>query len=318
MQFSSGVSRKRRREDSGPNDSGVNTKNSLSKEPDETRASNGSRSQSFSRERSGCVLSFRLEAWKEDDPRHEKAHGEATSGDNPKQTYDKEHNSEPAKEKTKEKNNKEFAWMDSEDDESGGERASGSSEAPHSKNRGDDSEKQGASDPQESIPASEIQSFGQMLKMAPEFQAKLRTMPMLELAAVCQAASRVKFYDSDFFESVTAAAKRHLSGKGRQKQKPADVVDILDGLAGINACDKPLFELLVQALEDSPQDQIDASLRKRILKAVTAAGHKSEIQWLKDLATKEAEERYSRACTASATAWQRRDENNKHRTFWWT
>merc|ERR1712113_218486 len=102
--------------------------------------------------------------------------------------------------------------MDSEDDESGGERSSGSSEAPHSQKRGDDSGNRGASDPQESIPASEIQSFGQMLKMAPKFQAKLRTMPMLELAAVCQAASRVKFYDSDFFESVAAAAKRHLSG----------------------------------------------------------------------------------------------------------
>eukprot|EP00930_Biecheleria_cincta_P050650 TRINITY_DN35835_c0_g1_i1.p1 TRINITY_DN35835_c0_g1~~TRINITY_DN35835_c0_g1_i1.p1 ORF type:complete len:319 (-),score=53.18 TRINITY_DN35835_c0_g1_i1:84-1040(-) len=318
MQFSSGVGRKRRREDSGTNDSGGNTNNSLSKGPDETRTSNASRSQSFSRESSGCVLSFRLEAWEEDDPRNnEKAHGEATPRDKPMQTHDKKLNLAD-KGKTRRTSNKEFAWMDSEDDESGGERASGSAEAPHSPKRGDDSEKRGASDPDESIPASEIQSFGQMIKMAPKFQSKLKTMQMPELAAVCQAAARVKFYDSGFFESVTAAAKRHLSGKGRQKQKPADIVDILDGLAGINACDKPLFELMVQALEDCPQDQIDASLRKRILKAVTASGHKSEHEWLKSLATKEAEERYSRACDASATAWQKRDENNKHRTFWWT
>lgn len=316
MQFSSSVKRKRQREDSGPNDSGGNAKVGHGKDKDETLARNGSHSQSSSRQSAGRVLRFQLEAWDEDKPRKEKEQDEATIQEKHKQKCEKEHNSDSAKEKKKQKTDKEFAWMDSDDDESGGEKASGSAESPRSPKRRDTSETRDASSQQESIPASEIQSFGQMLKMAPRFQAKLRTMQMPELAAVCQAAARVKFYDSGFFESVTAAAKRHLSGKG--KQKPADIVDILDGLAGINACDKALFELMVQALENCPEREIDAMLRKRLLKAVTAAGHKSEHQLLKSLAKQEAEERYEIACNASATAWQRRDDNNKNRTYWWT
>lgn len=200
--------------------------------------------------------------------------------------------------------------MDSEDDASAGEKSSGSGGGRRSPRHREASESRGPES------ASEIQSFGQMVKMAPRLQVKVRHMGLSELAEVCQAAARVKFYDSSFFDSVIVAVKRHLRGKGRHK--PADIVHILAGLANINSYDKPLFELIERVLSEYQDSQIDAALRKQILKACAAVGHKSENPFFKNLADKEAVERYQSACNESATMWQKRQDDQRHRTYWWS
>lgn len=171
-------------------------------------------------------------------------------------------------------------------------------------------------EPREPSSAAEIENFGQMVKMAPKLEVQVRSMSLPELAAVCQAAARVKFYDSSLFDPVKLALQRHL--RGRSRHKPADIVAVLASLASMNSCDKALFELIETALADYHETQIDAGLRKQILQAVKTLGHKSETTFLKTLAEREANERYSAACLSSATQWQKRDENQKQRTYWWS
>mmetsp|Transcript_122342 Transcript_122342/g.193783 ORF Transcript_122342/g.193783 Transcript_122342/m.193783 type:complete len:260 (+) Transcript_122342:59-838(+) len=212
--------------------------------------------------------------------------------------------------RSKKKREKEFAWMDSEDEDSAAEKSSGSEKKESTAPSGTKSE------PDEPTSASDIQSFGQMVKMAPKLQAKVRDMGLTELADVCQAAARVKFYDCSLLDALVSATKRHLRGKGRHK--PADIVRVLAGLSSINSYDKSLFELIERTLAEYQESQIDAELRKQILKAMTAVGHKSEHPFILAIRDKEAAERYQIACNKSATAWQKRDENQRHRTYWWS
>merc|ERR1712176_1304620 len=144
----------------------------------------------------------------------------------------------------------------------------------------------------------------------------VRDMAFSELAAVCQASARVKYYDAPLFDDIIAVAKRHLRGRGRHR--PADIVGVLDGLASINSYDKGLFEMIERPLSEYAESQIDAGLRRQILKAVRAVGHKSNHPFMKSIADKEASDRYASACKDSATAWQRRDEGQRNRTYWWS
>merc|ERR1711879_962288 len=138
---------------------------------------------------------------------------------------------------------------------------------------------------------------------------------MGELAGVCQAAARVKFFDASFFDAV----KSHLQGKdrGRLRHKPADIIGIIAGLAEINSYNEALFEAAGHALSGQ-EGQLDGSMRRQMLRAFSASGHQSDLPLLKTLAQQEKDERYKALCEESATAWQKRDKDQRKREFWWT
>lgn len=205
-----------------------------------------------------------------------------------------------AKEANK-KSEKEFAWMDSDEDD---EAKSPASEREQSPELAD-------------IPTSKIVSFGQMVKMAPKLQASCRTMSMEELAAVCSAVARAKFYDASLMDPLTLAIKRHLRARGQQF-KPEELVAVFAGLAEVNAYEKQLFELLEQALSECNRAAIHGAMKVAILKAAKQVNYSSERLFLKRIAEEAGKERYDSACQKVLTAWQRRDDTMKKSDFWWT
>eukprot|EP00746_Dinoflagellata_sp_MGD_P011013 gnl/MRDRNA2_/MRDRNA2_122946_c0_seq1.p1 gnl/MRDRNA2_/MRDRNA2_122946_c0~~gnl/MRDRNA2_/MRDRNA2_122946_c0_seq1.p1 ORF type:complete len:280 (+),score=63.26 gnl/MRDRNA2_/MRDRNA2_122946_c0_seq1:78-917(+) len=185
------------------------------------------------------------------------------------------------------KKDKEFAWMDSDDDGSGDESSAAS---PGGK---------------EALPpskASEIQTFSQMMRMASKLHKEAQDLSIQGLAAVCQAASRVKFYDAGIFEAVQSAIRRRLRGRG--PFEPGDVVDIITGLADVNAYDRELFEASIRVLEKMP-GQLPQPLRKRVLEACVKVDHGKDLPYLKLLSQLERSARYSAACNDVAAEWQK-------------
>lgn len=192
------------------------------------------------------------------------------------------------KQRTRKK--KEFAWMDSEDDGSGDESSGGSS---------------GSREIPPPSSASEVQTLSQMMRMAPMLKRSARDLLMTELSAVCQAASRVKFYDAGIFEAVVAAVRKHLRSPG--PLNPDEVVDVVTGLADVNAYDKDLFEAALQAMEKTPGKltQLAQPLRKRVLDAYAKVNHGKNLPFLKHLMQLERDSRYQAACEEVIAEWQK-------------
>lgn len=209
---------------------------------------------------------------------------------------DEDSNSRSARRSSSKRRRKEkaFAWMDSED-ECSAEASSPSRQAGDS----DDQREEQETEPKS---VAQVRTLSQMVRMAPQLQRRARSLPLRELADICLAAARVRFYDPSVFGSVTAAALRHLLGK--RACEPSEVVDVVVGLADMNAYDRGLFEAAAQALAYHG-GELNSELRARLLKALRDTKHESAVPAIKVLAQKEAEARYERHCAEVAACWQK-------------
>eukprot|EP00929_Paragymnodinium_shiwhaense_P080131 TRINITY_DN4176_c0_g1_i1.p1 TRINITY_DN4176_c0_g1~~TRINITY_DN4176_c0_g1_i1.p1 ORF type:complete len:277 (+),score=92.87 TRINITY_DN4176_c0_g1_i1:61-891(+) len=200
------------------------------------------------------------------------------------------------KKQKKRKKEKEFAWMDSEDED---EEASQAGKGTASSNEDDEDDLP--------LPGSieEVESFVQMMRMAPKLQPQIVSMTTKELAAVCQAAARTKYCDGPMFEAIRVRFRKLLSG--RDRPRPADIASVCEGLALVNAYDKEVFELAAHTLAAAVTAGavLEASVRQCIVKTFSSVKHRSQVSLLEELAEQEGLARYVNSCEAIATTWQR-------------
>lgn len=213
---------------------------------------------------------------------------------------------------------KEFAWMDSDDEASDNsneteeDKAEKNSpkaqEKPSKKSDSDVEERRKDSDEEPiAVPssASEVQSLVQMMRLMESWQrqrGKILRLPMAELAQVCLACARVKYFDSQSFADIIAAVKVHL--RSYIQLKADDVGGVLSGLADVNAYDKELFELAASALNRTA-GHLQRPARKVILDAFKKVKHRSENSSLREMSEQEAKARYEERCSEVAASWQR-------------
>ncbi|CAK9041701.1 unnamed protein product [Durusdinium trenchii] len=120
---------------------------------------------------------------------------------------------------------------------------------------------------------------------------------MAELAQVCLACARVKYFDSQSFADIIAAVKVHL--RSYIQLKADDVGGVLSGLADVNAYDKELFELAASALNRTA-GHLQRPARKVILDAFKKVKHRSENSSLREMSEQEAKARYEERCSEDA------------------
>eukprot|EP00931_Biecheleriopsis_adriatica_P014598 TRINITY_DN116523_c0_g1_i1.p1 TRINITY_DN116523_c0_g1~~TRINITY_DN116523_c0_g1_i1.p1 ORF type:complete len:237 (+),score=69.82 TRINITY_DN116523_c0_g1_i1:114-824(+) len=190
----------------------------------------------------------------------------------------------------KPKRQKEFAWMDSSDED-----AEDGTIEPAQEVR------------QEVVPTSpaEVHSLAQLMQMMDSWKdqrGKILRLPLPELAEICQAAARVKFYDASSFADVVAAAKVHFRGHG--VLDPGAIAGVVSGLADVNGYDQDLFEAALQALR-RVGEKLQRPERQRILEAFQKVKHESKRGTLAELQQLEAQARYEDARQGVKARWQK-------------
>eukprot|EP00928_Gymnodinium_smaydae_P093762 TRINITY_DN7806_c1_g3_i1.p1 TRINITY_DN7806_c1_g3~~TRINITY_DN7806_c1_g3_i1.p1 ORF type:complete len:368 (+),score=94.34 TRINITY_DN7806_c1_g3_i1:93-1106(+) len=199
---------------------------------------------------------------------------------------------------------KRYAWMDSDD--SGNESNGSSHERSRSPARGNSSKKSGAdADEEDGLPplpasAAGVRSFSEMVRMAPELQRKAHRMKTAELSDVCAAAARVKFYDRDLLEAVTAQLRQRLRSRD-DGLGPETLILVLSSLADLNAYDQRLFASAAKTLEASI-DRLDTDQTCQLLNSFRAVKHAGDEEFVSALQLKAKNERYE---TAKNELWKR-------------
>jgi len=94
----------------------------------------------------------------------------------------------------------------------------------------------------------EVQSLGQMARLAPGLQKKLKhgSLRSRELCEVVAALVRSKFFDGELFEVLAAELRRAFN---RRSLSPAEVINTIAQLSEINAYNQRVFEAACDALE---------------------------------------------------------------------
>lgn len=160
------------------------------------------------------------------------------------------------------------------------------------------------------LPASfaEVETFSEMVRYIESLpRGKILRMPMDQLGQLCKAAARVKYFDGAVVADVTSAVKVHV--RGRASVRPEHIADVLEGLAEINAYERELFELAIQALPSLIAGQLDSTSRSRIVAAVKKTKHEpgSEAarEVLEAMRLQHKFARYEQACNEVAACWQK-------------
>lgn len=132
--------------------------------------------------------------------------------------------------------------------------------------------------------------------MAPDLQRRVRAMPAAELAAVCIAAARVRFYDGPLLESVTAELRRLLTRHGVSVKtiSTSVLVAVLGSLAQLNAYDRDLFAAAARHLGSArcSSDSLDSTQRAQLLEAFRSVKHQGDEAFVDALARRVKSERY--------------------------
>jgi len=194
--------------------------------------------------------------------------------------------------------------MDSEDEDEDAASAGSRGSPPAARAAGSSRPSREAA--RQSLPLpQEVRSFSEMVRLAPDVERRASGMAAGELAAVCAAAARVKFYDAAMFAAVTSRLRRLLTRPGRgQSLASGELVAVLGGLAELNAYDRELFAAAMGELERvNAVDSLDGEQRKRLLGALRSSGHDSGGAFVERLAQREKRERYE---VAKDEVWQRK------------
>eukprot|EP00933_Yihiella_yeosuensis_P083381 TRINITY_DN97580_c0_g1_i1.p1 TRINITY_DN97580_c0_g1~~TRINITY_DN97580_c0_g1_i1.p1 ORF type:complete len:308 (+),score=61.30 TRINITY_DN97580_c0_g1_i1:80-1003(+) len=179
----------------------------------------------------------------------------------------------PSRSPTPEKKEKEFAWMESDDEaeeekkkvakdskdskdkkkkKRSRSRSSSSSRGSRRK-RGKRSRSRSRSRSQDKIKIDKVESFGQMAKLAPSIEKRLKRgeVRSKELCEIVAALARTKFFDGDLFEKLASELKRAFQ---RRSLGPTSVVETVIMLADLNAYNSDVFEAACKSLDRNFSD----------------------------------------------------------------
>lgn len=197
---------------------------------------------------------------------------------------------------------KRYAWMDSGDEDSksaGSGASSGRRKVAERLARGDSAERRearGKETQDKQFEPSEVQSFPEMVRSAPRLERRAPDMSASELAALCAAAGRVKFYDASLFSAVAKRLSKLLDRSGRSGGAPRapEIVTVVASLAKLNAYDTKLFTAAARALAGQAAT-LDGALAGRLLDAFRAVGHQGDSAFMEALSLRRKNERYEAA-----------------------
>ncbi|CAK9048663.1 unnamed protein product [Durusdinium trenchii] len=151
---------------------------------------------------------------------------------------------------------KEFAWMDSEeeDEEPNGEKP---------------------------VPLEEVQSLGQMAKLAPGLQKRLKRgdLRSKELCEVVAALGRSKFFDGGLFEVLANELRRAFN---RRSLGPSEVITTIAQLGDLNAYNQRVFEAACDALERE-LNRVPEALRQKLESTLKQVKHTPSEGFLRAL-----------------------------------
>lgn len=166
---------------------------------------------------------------------------------------------------------KEFAWMDSDDDEADLEtEPEKMAEAAKEEN---DEDVEATS---ESLEA--VQSFGRMIQLAPALQKRLRSGEMVseDVVAAFRAMARTKFFDGEILEDLSSELQKMvLSAK-------LDIIqtnDVIQCLWTLNAYEQGVFTAIANFFRGRTM-LMEASMRKAWLQIFNKFGHVHEADFI--------------------------------------
>jgi len=168
--------------------------------------------------------------------------------------------------KAKRKRKREYAWMDSGDEEASSACEEG------------DSDDLSVQRPAEPIRLSEVTTLGQMLQMVPQLRRRLFTMPPAELVQVIIAASRIRFYDGDFFEKLLPEVRTRLSRRSASFTA-REMVECTAGLQELNAYDAVIFSQVARALRHRI-GELDTVQRRRLMAVFKMSNHQGDADFM--------------------------------------
>lgn len=138
--------------------------------------------------------------------------------------------------------------------------------------------------------AAEVKTFAEMVRMAPGLRAGAPRMAAEELAAICLAAGRVKFYDAALIETVGVHLSRRCGDLAADK-----LVEVLSSFAGLNAYNRELFSAAARTLGNGAASCLDASQLKVLVTSFKSVKHTNDAVFLETLAQRERQARYEAA-----------------------
>eukprot|EP00746_Dinoflagellata_sp_MGD_P005605 gnl/MRDRNA2_/MRDRNA2_110867_c0_seq1.p1 gnl/MRDRNA2_/MRDRNA2_110867_c0~~gnl/MRDRNA2_/MRDRNA2_110867_c0_seq1.p1 ORF type:complete len:366 (+),score=97.98 gnl/MRDRNA2_/MRDRNA2_110867_c0_seq1:199-1296(+) len=165
------------------------------------------------------------------------------------------------------KKEKEFAWMDSDESESGSGAGSDSGEVPK-------------------VPLEKVETLSQMARIAPNICKKLKDDELRpkELSLVCVCAAKTKFFDGGLFECLYPAVRKACK---KAKLGEEEVVEILCALSSLNAYNSRVFEALCATLAKSVAS-LDNQEKDRLKAALQAVNHNPGTDFVNELSSKKA------------------------------
>jgi len=178
---------------------------------------------------------------------------------------------------------KRFAWMDSDDDDGAAESA----ESPESAD---------AEEPPLPASVAEVRSFSEMVRMAPKLHSSAPSMTASELAAICMAAGRVKFYDAALLDTVVVQLRQRLAEGRAGSLHAEELVSVLASLAGLNAYNQDLFSTIAQVMATTgAAAALDGGQLKDLLASFKSVKHIGDTAFLESVAQLERQARYEAA-----------------------
>lgn len=188
---------------------------------------------------------------------------------------------------------KEFAWMDSDDDANDVDSKCDSRKSRKSRSRSRScsaAENSALAEAELPLSVADVNTFSQMMRMVDKLKARVPEMAPAELAQSLAAAARVKFFDASFLQELLIPRVRFNLGDSKRRSPflAGDLVSILCSLADLNCFDKDIFGKILRELASKRGTELEVSDRSRIRGACKAVKYEGEedqevmafLQWL--------------------------------------
>lgn len=167
----------------------------------------------------------------------------------------------------KKRKTKEFAWMDSSDDEDVDQK-----DEPDSADEKSKQEDEQKAVSEEAL--DQVHSFGRMMLFAPAIQSKLRkgSLSPSEVAALCRALARTKFFDRELLDDLYEVLRTMLAGSKISVLQTSDVIKCLKAL---NAYNREVCSAISRCFTSKILD-LEVATRNEWLEAFRAFDHKTD------------------------------------------
>lgn len=177
---------------------------------------------------------------------------------------------------TKRRKQKQFAWMDSDDEEL---------EQKDDADSADDTDKLKEDNAEEETVSVEVldqvNSFGRMMLFAPSVSGRLRggDLSPSEVSAVCRALARTKFFDKELLDDLYEVLRTMISGS---KLSVPQTSDALRCLKALNAYDQEVCSAISRCFTSKTRD-LETGTRNEWLEAFKTFNHTCEPDFLQKL-----------------------------------